>query len=193
VRYLTEEHIDMVLDATHPFTAQMPGHAHDACRAAGVPRLRVRRPGWREAPGDVWHRVPDYAAAVAELRALGPRRVFLTIGRQNVEPFASMAGTWFLVRSIQDPEWPGPAGATVLLDRGPFTEDRERVLLAAHGIDAVVTKDSGGQAAVAKLAAAREMHVPVVMIDRPPPPPGPLATTVDEALAWCRAQAAQAG
>ena len=87
---------------------------------------------------------------------------------------------WFLVRSVDPPEPPVPARMRVLLDRGPFTLDGERALLREHAIDVLVTKNSGGPAP--KLAAARELGVPVVIVERPPLPPGVIAVpTVDAA------------
>ena len=184
VRYLREAAVDVLLDATHPFAAHMPFHAAAAGEATGVPRLRVCRPPWRARPDDDWRPVPDLAAAAAEVGALGARRVFLTTGRQELVPFAGVPGVWFLVRAIEPPEPMPLLDATVVLARGPFEEADEVALLTEHRIDAVVSKNSGGSAAIAKLAAARRLGIPVVMVDRPPAPAGPVAPTVDDALAW---------
>ncbi|TQS45661.1 cobalt-precorrin-6A reductase [Cryptosporangium phraense] len=169
VSYLRSAGIDAVVDATHPFAAEMTSHAVTACAAAGVPLVVLRRPGWVEGPGDRWLRVPSYADAAAALPSLGTR-VLLTIGRQELAPFAGCAG-WFLVRSVDPPSVPLPAHSEVLLSRGPFTREGELALLREHRIEVVVTKDSGGSATYPKLAAARELGLPVVMIDRPAPPP----------------------
>ena len=154
-----------------------------AGEATGVPRLRVCRPPWRARPDDDWRPVPDLAAAAAEVGALGARRVFLTTGRQELVPFAGVPGVWFLVRAIEPPEPMPLLDATVVLARGPFEEADEVALLTEHRIDAVVSKNSGGSAAIAKLAAARRLGIPVVMVDRPPAPAGPVAPTVDDAPA----------
>lgn len=183
-RYLQAEGVAAVVDATHPFAARMRWNALHACERVGVPRLRLERPGWQAGPGDRWVRVPDLAAAARALGELGARRVFLTIGRSDLDAFAGVAGTWFLVRSIEAPEPLPLARAEVVLDRGPFTLAGERALLVTHRVDALVTKDSGGEATSAKLAAARERGVPVVVVERPPSPPGPRARTVAEALVW---------
>ena len=128
--------------------------------------------------------MPDLAAAPAALAELGARRVFLTIGRSELGAFADASGTWFLVRSIEAPDPLPLAHAEVLLARGPFTEDDEVAVLDRHGIDALVTKDSGGAATAPKLAAARALGLPVVVVDRPPSPDGPEVATVAEAMAW---------
>jgi precorrin-6A/cobalt-precorrin-6A reductase len=146
-----------------------------------VPMLLLRRPGWTARPGDDWHRVPSVEAAAGSLPALGSR-VFLTTGRQEIAAFADLDECWFLARSVEPPEPPMPRRIEVLLDRGPFTVDGERALLTADRIDVLVTKDSGG--ADAKLAAARAVGVPVLMIDRPPLPPAPVAETVAAAVDW---------
>jgi precorrin-6A/cobalt-precorrin-6A reductase len=185
-RWIAENHIAAVIDATHPFTAHMPHHALVACRSAGVPLVRVLRPEWAPEPGDRWTVVPDLDAAAATLRQTGARRVFLNTGRQELAPFAHAdPATWFLVRSIEMPE-PMPLGhAQVLLSRGPFTLADETALMREHGIDTLVTKNSGGSAAAAKLEAARALGIEVVMIARPSTEGFSVGTT-DEAMAWCQ-------
>ncbi|GID94239.1 precorrin-6A reductase [Amorphoplanes digitatis] len=182
--YLRAEAVGAVVDATHPFAATITGNAVAAAALAGVPLLVLRRPGWVERPGDVWHRAASLAAAAAALPGLG-ERVFLTTGRQTLAAFAGVAGCWFLSRSVEAPVPPVPARLEVLLDRGPFTLDGERELLARHRIDVLVTKDSGGSAA--KLDAARDAGIPVVVVDRPPLPPSvEVAATVEAAVEWLR-------
>jgi len=177
---------DLVVDATHPFADRMPHVAAAAAARVGVPRLRLVRPPWVAGPGDRWHPVADMAGAAAALDALGARRVLLTVGRQELAAFAGAAtgGRVVVVRSIDPPGGDLPPGAVVVLDRPPFTLDGERALLAEHGIDTLVTRNSGGGATAPKLAAAREAGVRVVMVERPDPPPGPTVATVDEATAW---------
>jgi precorrin-6A/cobalt-precorrin-6A reductase len=175
---------DALVDATHPFAAVMPHNAAAAAEAVGVPRLRLLRAPWMPEAGDSWAEVDDLDGAARALRALGARRVLLTTGRLELAPFAAVDGAHLVIRSIEPPDpLPFPS-ATVLLDRGPYTVDGETALLREHAIDAVVTKNSGGTATAAKLAAARALGVPVVMVRRPPQPAGPTAPTADEALAW---------
>ncbi len=189
--HLREEGVDLLVDATHPFAARMRWHAAIAAEATGIPRLRVERPGWTEGPGDRWVRVPDLAAAAEAVRP--HRRAFLTTGRQELAPFATCLDTWFLVRAIEAPDPQPLPHAEVVLARGPFTVEDERTLLEQHAVDVVVTKDSGGDATVAKLHAARALGLPVIVVDRPPSPPGPLARSVDEARAWLDDVLAQPG
>ncbi|GAA2561584.1 cobalt-precorrin-6A reductase [Pseudonocardia hydrocarbonoxydans] len=157
-----------VVDATHPFAARMSAHAAAATAAAGVPLLVLRRPGWTPGPGDDWTPAASLDAAADLLPGLG-ERAFLTTGRGGLAAFAA-SDRWFLVRSVDPPEPPAPRRMHVVLGRGPFTVEGERALLRAHAIDVLVTKDSGGPAA--KLTAARELGVPVLMVTRPPVPPG---------------------
>ncbi|MBC9713716.1 cobalt-precorrin-6A reductase [Streptomyces sp. TRM66268-LWL] len=181
--YLRDEHVDALIDATHPFAAAISAHAAEAAARTGVPVVALRRPGWGAGPGDVWHDVHSLAEAAALLPELG-RRVFLTTGRQGLAEFAGLAGH-FLVRSVEPPEPPLPADTEVLLARGPFTVADETELLRTHRIDVLVTKDSGGAATAAKLVAARELGVPVVVVRRPPVPAGvPAVPDVAGALAW---------
>ncbi|WP_395298494.1 cobalt-precorrin-6A reductase [Kitasatospora hibisci] len=182
--WLRTERADAVVDATHPFAAAISGNAARAAAATGVPLLALRRPGWTAVDGDRWHPVADLDAAAAALPALG-RRVFLTTGRQGIGAFAHLDGLHFLARSVDPPEPPMPAALDVLLDRGPFTLDGERALLREHRIDVLVTKDSGGAATAPKLTAARQLGLPVVVVQRPAPPAGvPVAESVPAALDW---------
>jgi precorrin-6A/cobalt-precorrin-6A reductase len=184
VGHLRDEGVHAVVDATHPFAAQMPWHAAEACTQVGVPRLRLLRPGWSPVPGDRWFEVPDLPAAASALATMGARRVLLTTGRQQLAPFAELRDTWFLVRAIEQPEPQPLVQADVLLARGPFDLDGERRLLEDRRIDAVVTKNSGGIATAAKLHAARALRLPVVVVARPPAPDGPTVVDAEAAATW---------
>jgi precorrin-6A/cobalt-precorrin-6A reductase len=173
-----------LVDATHPFAARMPHHAAAAAAAAGVPRLRLVRAPWRPGPGDDWHGVADIAGAAGALGPLGASRVLLTVGRQELAAFAGVAGVAFVVRSIEPPDPGLLPGAEVVLDRPPFVRVAEAALLRTHRIDTLVSRNSGGAATAPKLAAAREAGVRVVMVERPPPPRGPVVATSAEAVAW---------
>ncbi len=179
--WLAAEGIGAVVDATHPFATAMTEAAVTATARLGVPLLVLRRPGWTAGPGDDWRRVPSLAAAAANLPG---QRVLLTVGRGGVRAFAADQDRWFLIRSVEVPEPPLPPRAQVVTARGPFTVAGELVLMRGHGIDVVVTRDSGGSQTAAKLAAARELARPVVMVDRPPAPAAPTVATVTDAVAW---------
>ena len=181
-RFLTERAIDRVIDATHPFAVQIGAHAELACRDVGVPRLRLLRPPWTREPGDHWIEVAGLAEAAQRLPGLG-RRIFLTVGHQDLEAFAGV-DLWFLVRTIEPPGVLPLRQGQWLAGRGPFGVEDELALLRTHAIDVLVTKASGGDATYAKLAAARQLGLPVVMVRRPPPPPGPVVNSVQAALAW---------
>lgn len=182
-RWLRGERVAAAVDATHPFAERISASAARACASAGVPLLRLERPGWRERPGDRWHWAAglEHAAALTEQLA---SRAFLTTGRQGLGAFARIERTWFLVRCVDRPEPSLPPRHELILDRGPYTPAGERELFEAHAVDLLVTKDSGGEHTVAKLDVARERGCPVVIVRRPPRPQGPLATGVEDALAW---------
>jgi len=185
-RYLREEGIDAVVDATHPFAARITANAVAACAAAGVPRLRLDRPAWKPVPGDDWRRVPDLQAAAALVSVLGSR-AFLTVGSSELEPFKHVAGVRFWARMIEAPSAEElPKSFTIVRARGPFSLADEEAFLRRHRIDVLVTKNSGGDAAAAKLAAARGYGLPVVMVDRPPRPPGDSAPGIAETVEWLR-------
>jgi precorrin-6A/cobalt-precorrin-6A reductase len=184
--WLRAERIDALVDATHPFAADISRHAAEAAPAAGVPLLALRRPGWTAGAGDRWHWAETVAEAAALLPTLGAR-AFLTIGRQELAAFAAL-DLHILARTVEPPPPPLPRDCELLLARGPFTLASERALLRAHRVDVLLTKDSGGAWTAPKLTAAREASLPVVIIRRPPPPAGVRAVaTVGEAVAWLRA------
>jgi precorrin-6A/cobalt-precorrin-6A reductase len=183
--WLRDHRTDVVVDATHPFATGMTEHAVAATAALGLPLLVLRRSGWTPGPGDRWHRVPDPAAAAALLPGLG-ERAFLAVGSGALAAFADLPG-WFLIRAVDAPPPPLPARHHVVLDRGPFTADAERALLREHRIDVLVCRDSGGDLTAAKLVAARELGLSVVMMDRPPAPSAPVVETVGDAVAWVSA------
>jgi precorrin-6A/cobalt-precorrin-6A reductase len=184
--YLREAGIDFLIDATHPFAAQISRHAAEAAAVTGVPRLALVRPPWRPQPDDRWTEVDDAAAAAAAL-APDHRRVWLTVGAGDLAAFADRSDTWFLVRRVDTPPEPLPlAHCRLIVGRGPFDLENERRLIAEHRIGALICRASGGPAAEAKLVAAREASLPVIMIRRPPPPPGPIVHTPADAAAWLR-------
>jgi precorrin-6A/cobalt-precorrin-6A reductase len=185
--FLRIEGIDLLIDATHPFAHQISINAEQASAAAGVPRLVLRRPAWTPRQGDDWRAVPDMASAAIALGE-APRRVFLTIGRQDLLPFQAAAQHHYLIRSVDPPD-PAllPAQADVVSARGPFTADAERALMDRCRVEVLVTKNSGG--ADGKLRAARALPLPVIMVDRKPAPSGEAVAEPEAALAWLRAHA----
>ncbi len=188
--FLRGEAFDLLLDATHPFAAQMKRHAAAAAALAGIPALGVLRPGWRAVDGDRWAMVADMAGAA---RALGaaPRRVLLTIGQKDLAAFQAAPWHRYVVRSVDPPDAASlPPDATVIAARGPFREADEMALLAARRIEVIMTKNSGGTATQAKLAAARRLGLEVVMVARPPPPDMPTVEDAGAALRWLEGHAA---
>ncbi|MEV4436747.1 cobalt-precorrin-6A reductase [Streptomyces sp. NPDC049585] len=184
--WLREQHVAALIDATHPFAGTISYNAARAAAATGVPLLALRRPGWTAQPGDDWHDVASLADAARTLPALG-ERVFLTTGRMGLGAFAHLEDKWFLVRSVDAPEPPMPPRTEIVLDRGPFTLEGERELLARYAVDVLVTKDSGATATAPKLTAAREAGIPVVMVRRPPTPEGiPVRRDPAGAVEWVR-------
>jgi len=182
-RFLRARAVDRLIDASHPFAEQIGRHAEQACRVVGVPRLRLLRPPWQRLADDHWVEVADLAEAARRLPEFG-RRAFLTVGHKDLGAFASVADVWFLIRTIEPPQGPRLRRALWLQGRGPFLPQGELALLRDHAIDVLVTKASGGEATYAKLAAARRLRLPVIMVQRPPPPRGPVVATVAEALDW---------
>ena len=182
--YLKAEGITRVIDATHPFAATITANAATAATTAGVPLLVLRRPAWHADPS--WDTVPDIGAAAQAVRTWPGDTVFLTTGRRDLAVFAADDRHRFLVRTVDPPDGPAPPRMTLILDRGPYTVESETRLMREHGISLLVTKNSGGPMTEAKLHAARDLDVHVVMVERPPLPPGTavVTATVAEAARW---------
>lgn len=185
VAYLQAERISHVIDATHPFAAQMSRHAVQACAAAGVPLVALQRPEWVAGPGDDWRPVPDVAGAVAVLPEAGAR-VFLAIGKLHLADFAVKPGNHYLLRLVDPPGALPLPDCAVEIARGPFDLAGDLALLRAHRIGVVVAKNAGGAGARAKLEAARALGLPVVMIARPEVPERAVLSEVAEVLRWLR-------
>ena len=181
-RYLVAQAVDALVDATHPYAARMARNGRRAALAAGVPRLKLWRPAWEAGQGDRWARAADVAEAAGTAARRG-RRPLVSLGGRGLAGFDFAPFEHAFVRAIEAPP-PLPANASWLEARGPFAVADERRLFAECGIDVVVTKNAGGEGARAKLTAARELGLPVVVIRRPPPPAGPRAASVDEAVGW---------
>jgi precorrin-6A/cobalt-precorrin-6A reductase len=183
-RWLTETPVDAVVDATHPFAATITAHAAEVCVDLALPHLLLARPAWPAGDAIVVH--SDAEAADAVVRQTFSR-IFLTTGRTGVAAFRE-SEAWFLIRAVTPPDADLlPRRHELLLSRGPYRYDEELAVLRNHRIDALVTKNSGGDMTRPKLDAAAALGIPVVMVDRPPVPPGVrTVSTVEEAVAWVR-------
>ncbi|OBY24509.1 cobalt-precorrin-6A reductase [Leisingera sp. JC1] len=182
--YLQAEGITHVVDATHPFAAQMSTNAVRACKAAGVNLCAFERPAWQAGEGDKWVHTDSIEAAVGALPET-PARVFLAIGKQNLSQFAAKPQHHYLLRLVDAPEAELPLPhTTVEIARGPFDAAGDTALMQRHGITHVVAKNAGGAGAAAKLTAARTLGLPVIMIGRPQVPERPVLGSVAEVMAW---------
>jgi precorrin-6A/cobalt-precorrin-6A reductase len=183
-RYLRDEGIDILIDATHPYAATISANAAEAARATGVKLIALRRPAWKKVAGDNWIEVETIAGAVDAI-GKAPRRVFLALGRKELQPFEAAPQHVYLVRSIDpvDPPLAVPQ-ASYITARGPFTEAEDRALFERHRIDVIVAKNSGGEATYGKIEAARALGLPVIMLQRPALPDVPSVATVEDALAF---------
>lgn len=186
-RWLSDNGTMAVVDATHPFAAVISRNAAAACRAAGVPLLFLRRPPWRAAAGDRWIEAASMPEAA---RALGSERrcVFLTVGRLELAAFAAAPQHRYLVRTIEPIGDALPVPNLVAIrERGPFDAADERALMTREGVEVLVSKNSGGEATYGKIAAARALGLPVVMVARPDKPDGERVATPEAALEWLAA------
>ena len=183
-QWLRDGKIEAVIDATHPYADQISANAVSACRQTHVPLASIVRPPWQAVPGDKWQSVPSTEAAAVALGSAG-RRVFLSLGRQELAAFTTAPQHHYLARSVDRPQGIAlPPDIRFILARGPFEPAAEERLLADERIDVIVSKNSGGEAIYAKIAAARSLGLPVVMIERPDKQAGHAVTSAEEAMAW---------
>jgi precorrin-6A/cobalt-precorrin-6A reductase len=183
VAYIQAQGITHIIDATHPFAAQMSRNALEASHACGIPLVVLERQPWGAIQGDDWQHVPDIGGAVAALPD-APARVFLAIGKQNLAPFAAKPQHFYLLRLVDRPSALPLANATAIIARGPFDVAGDTALLQTHAITHIVAKNAGGSGATAKLTVARALGVTVILIDRPVLPPRHVVGSVTEVLAW---------
>ncbi|MEQ9642854.1 MAG: cobalt-precorrin-6A reductase [Alphaproteobacteria bacterium] len=181
--YLRSRRPAAVIDATHPFAARMAANAVAATSAAGIPLLRLERPPWSERPADTWLHLPDLAAAAALIADLEVR-VFLSLGAAHLDAFSASRRPWLLARAINPPRHRPFRRGRVIAGRGPFSLLGELSVMRRHRIDVLVARNSGGAATYAKIAAARLMSLPVLMVDRPCRVPVATVTDVAAARAW---------
>ncbi len=183
-QYLADAAITHLIDATHPFAARMSCNASAACAEAGVPLLRLQRPAWVAGPRDNWTLVPDMEHLPRALPDT-PAKVFLAIGKQRLDLFSVKPQHHYLLRLVDPPKGALPLpNAVVVVARPPFSVEAEMALLRTHGITHLVCKNGGGQGAEAKLVAARDLGIPVIMADRPALPRAQTVATAAEAMAW---------
>ncbi len=181
--YIRREGITHVIDATHPFAAEMSSNVVAACAETGAPLIALERAPWTKASGDNWIEVADVNAAAAALSE-APARVFLAIGRQHIAPFATKPQHAYTLRFVDPPEAPLPFAADVIVSRGPFTLDGELETMRTRGIAWIVARNSGGDGARAKIDAARTLGLPVIMISRPRLPERLRVESVSEVMQW---------
>jgi precorrin-6A/cobalt-precorrin-6A reductase len=181
--YIRREGITHVIDATHPFAAEMSRHAVEACAQTATPLIALERAPWTRASGDNWTEVADVTAAVAALPE-APANVFLAIGRQHIAPFATKPQHTYTLRFVDLPEAPLPFAADVIVSRGPFTLPSELEMMRKRGITWIVARNSGGDGARAKIDAARTLGLPVVMIARPKLPERRRVESVADVMQW---------
>lgn len=183
-RYIRDSGITHIIDATHPFARIMSRNAALACVETGVPLIALTRPAWTPVNGDIWVHAPDMESAVDALDT-EPQRIFLAIGRKEVGQFAARPQHHYLLRLVDPPRTPPPLpDHHIVLDKGPFDLESDTALLQNHRIGLIVSKNSGGEGARAKLDAARALGLPVLMIDRPEMPERVEVTSVREVMAW---------
>lgn len=182
--YLTREGIDLVVDATHPFAAQISDNAIAACEPTNVPLLAIERPAWTKVSGDDWQEHETVEAAIAALPK-APQRIFSGLGRQSIAALCSAPQHHYVIRVI-DPVAPPRElpHATIVTARGPFQTEDDIALFQEHAIQCVLAKNAGGSAAYAKLEAARLLGLKVHMIRRPKIGLRPIVNSVDDVMAW---------
>lgn len=182
--YLTETKTTHVIDATHPFAAQMSRNAHAASQALNLPLIRFERPAWQQQPGDIWQTVTNIEDAPGALPDT-PTNVFLAIGKQSLDLFTSQPQHHYLLRLVDPPDAPIPLPHhTITLARGPYDVARDTALLQEHNITHIVSKNAGGTGAAAKITAARTLGIKVILVDRPALPETRIASSTGDVMHW---------
>ncbi|RTY72607.1 cobalt-precorrin-6A reductase [Pseudomonas veronii] len=163
-QFVRDEHIGLILDATHPYAAQISHNAAQAARLCGVPCWALRRPAWRPQAGDDWREVADWAELIEALKPF--KRPLFTLGREPLQHLDEIPQEQFwTLRALE--VYPGNERCEVIGARGPFLIENERALFERQKIDVLISKNSGSTATEPKLEVARERGVPVLVLRRP--------------------------
>lgn len=182
--YIIKQKITHLIDATHPFAAQISRNAIAAAEKAHIRVCALTRPAWQPQQGDKWHSVATIDEAVAWLDRPA-MRVMLAIGRQNLPAFEVMPQHHYLLRLVDPPASPPQfPHHHIVISRGPFDVESDLALIMNHQIEVIIAKNAGGDGASAKLEAARRRGVEVVMISRPVLPPRQEFTSIEAVMAW---------
>ena len=182
--WLAGEKITAVIDATHPFAAQISANAVEACRRLALPLASIIRPAWQPQAGDHWLSVGS-AAEAAEALGPVPQRVFLALGRLELQAFSSAPQHFYIARPIDPPgDASLPPNIRFLFSRGPFSAEDEAALLRREEVSVLVSKNSGGSATYGKIEAARRLELPIIMIARPDKPTGHAVSDANAAYRW---------
>jgi len=181
--YLVAEKINLIIDATHPYATRISQNAVQASQIAQVPLLRLERPAWQKQSGDNWVDIVNEAEAASKI---APReRVFLALGRQHIAPFTDRSDVHFIMRMIDPPEVSLPKNHEIILAK-PGNYDAEKSFLIERKIGLIVSRNSGGEISYAKISAARDLAILVMMISRPPVAAKTIVETVREAIDFAR-------
>ena len=162
--YIREQGIELLLDLTHPYAAQISTNAARAAELSGIACWALRRPGWEAGTGDDWREVDDWAELVAALQTF--QRPLFTLGREPLEHLHEIPQhQHWTVRCLTAQQ--AVPRAEIIGARGPFALDEERALFARLGTDVLISKNSGSQSTEPKLQVARELGLPVLLLRRP--------------------------
>ncbi|MEQ1789225.1 MAG: cobalt-precorrin-6A reductase [Rickettsiales bacterium] len=188
--YIKEQKITSLICATHPFAQKMPFNAQEAAQIANIPLLFLLRPQWKAQIADNWIEVDSHAEAIKHLSSVirHPLSVFLTVGRLEISEYVTAPQHNYIIRSIDEITEKSLPNAIYITSRPPFSVENEREIMREHKIDYLITKNSGGSATQAKLIAAHELNIPVILINRPSRPIGLHVATANEAMAWIISQ-----
>ena len=163
-QFIREQGIDLLLDATHPYAAQISANAAQAARLCTIPCWALRRPAWQPQPGDDWREVSDWSELIEALKPF--HRPLFTLGREPLQHLDEIpAGQFWTLRALD--AYPGNERCEVIGARGPFLIEDERALFERRRIDVLISKNSGSSATEPKLQVARERGIPVVVLQRP--------------------------
>ena len=180
---MREHAVTALIDATHPFASRMPFNAAAAAKTCNIPLLCLTRPAWMPQIGDDWLEVENHQAAINSLGTAN-KRIFLTVGRLEIDAYIAAPHHFYLVRTIDEVSPKLLPNAEYITIRAPFNVAGEQALMKEHRIDTLITKNSGGAATVAKLFAARNLGIKMILISRLPKPDVPCVMSAEEALAW---------
>lgn len=166
-KFVLDNDITHLVDATHPFAQKMSNKIAQVSNILLLPAIRFHRKAWQKTAQDNWIEVTQWPELIEKLAH--HQSLFITAGQvtQTVLDQLAAQAQHLLLRTAMPVKITLPNNVTWIKAIGPFELEHEKQLIAQYKIDAIISKNSGGESTYAKIQAAAEVGIPVYQFKRP--------------------------